>query len=198
MLEWVVKICIAAILFTIVSYILPKSNIRNASTLALSFVFLSVLIMPLSDFTTEIISQKIMLETEKNEIVNQAQNNSAEYQVMEHYKSRIKEEIEKALKERKYVCKDIIVTVDENMSSESFAQILSVALSLSEKREEKEDASINKIEVPNIVIDKHGIKIEKKEDESNSDMKEYENEIKDVIFELTGTDKNKIMIRWSK
>ena len=198
MLEWVVKICIAAILFTIVSYILPKSNIRNASTLALSFVFLSVLIMPLSDFTTEIISQKIMLETEKNEIVNQAQNNSAEYQVMEHYESRIKEEIEKALKERKYVCKDIIVTVDENMSSESFAQILSVALSLSEKREEKEDASINKIEVPNIVIDKHGIKIEKKEDESNSDMKEYENEIKDVIFELTGTDKNKIMIRWSK
>ena len=115
MLEWVVKICIAAILFTVVSYILPKSNIRNASILALSFVFLSILIMPLSDFTTEIISQKIMLETEKSEIVNQAQNNSAEYQVIEHYKSRIKEEIEKALKTKKYICNDIIVTVDENI-----------------------------------------------------------------------------------
>ena len=198
MLEWVVKICVAAILFTVVSYILPKSNIRNAATLALSFVFLSILIMPLSDFTTEIISRKIMLETEKNELVNQAQNNSAEQQVMEHYKSRIIEETEKALKDKKYVCKDIIVNVDENMSSESFAQVLSVALSISKKREEKEDACINKIKVPNIVIDKHGIKIEKEENMSNKDMKVYENEIKDIVFELTGTDKDKIMIRWSE
>ena len=198
MLDWVVKICIAAILFTVVSYILPKSNIRNASTIALSFVFLSILIMPLSDFTTEIISQKIMLETEKNELVNQAQNDSAEHQVIEHYKSRIKEEIEKALKEKKYVCREIIITVDENMSSESFAQVLSVALNISEKKEEKEEASINKIEVPNIVIDKHGIKIEKEESTGNEDMKVYENEIKDMVSELVGTDKSKIMIRWDE
>ena len=198
MLEWVVKICVAAILFTVVSYILPKSNIRNASILALSFVFLSILIMPLSDFTTEIISQKIMLETEKSEIVNQVQNNSAEYQVMEHYKSRIKEEIEKALKAKKYICNDIIVTVDENMSSESFAQVLSVALDISKKKEGKEDDSIKKINVPNIVIDKHGIKIEKEESKGDEDMKSYENDIKDIVSELIGTDKNKIMVRWSE
>lgn len=198
MLSWVVKICVTAIAFTIVSYILPKSNIRNASVLALSFVFLSVLIMPLSDFTTELISRKILLETEKNEIINQTQNNSAEHQVMEHYKNRIKEEIEKALAEKKYVCKDVIVNVDENMSSESFAKVLSVTLNVTEKSEAKEENSINKIKVPNIVIDKHGIRIEKEEIKSDKDMEVYENEIKDIVFELTETDKKKIMIRWGE
>lgn len=198
MFEWVLKVSIVAVLFTVISYILPKSNIRNASMFALSFVFLSLFIMPLSDFTTEITNRKIILETEKNELINQIQGNTPEKQVMEHYKNRIKEEIEKALEQKKYACNEIIVTVDENVSSESFGRVLNIVCNVTEKVEEKKEDSLKKIKVPNIVIDRQGIRIEKEESKVDKDMKVYENEIKDIVFELTGTDKNKIIIRWSE
>ena len=198
MVEWVMKISGAAILFTVVSYILPKSNIRNASMLALSFVFLSVLIIPLTDLTTEFISRKIALDSEKNELLNQVQDSNAQQQVMEHYKNRLKEEIIKSLAEKKYVCKEVVITVDENLSSESFGSVLSVVCTVSEKSEEKKEDSLKKIKVPNIVIDKHGIRIEKKESTENKDMKIYEKDIKDIIFELTGADENRVIIRWGE
>lgn len=198
MFEWVLKVSVVAVLFTVISYILPKSNIRNASMFALSFVFLSLFIMPLSDFTTEITNRKIILETEKNELINQIQGNTPEKQVMEHYKNRIKEEIEKALEQKKYACNEIIVTVDENVSSESFGRVLNIVCNVKEKVEEKKEDSLKKIKVPNIVIDRQGIRIEKEESKVDKDMKVYENEIKDIVFELTGTDKNKIIIRWSE
>lgn len=198
MLEWTYKISVAAILFTAVSYILPRGKIRNAATVALSFLFLTLMVLPLKDFASELVSGKFVLQTEKNELIYQAEDADLERQVMEHYINRISEEIKKTMKNNNYDCKDVTVTVDENTKSESFGSILNVVCNMAKVAKAEEENSVGKVDVPNIVIDRHGIKIEKGEVVSEKDMSEEENKIKNIISQLTGADKSRILIRWSE
>ena len=163
MFEWAYKISVAAILFTAVSYILPQGKIRNASMVALSFLFLTLLMLPLKSFTSELINGKFILETEKNELIYKAEEVYIEHQVMEHYTNRISEEIIKAMKNNNYGCKEIIVTVDENIESENFGSVLNVVCNMVTAEKSEEKNSVGKVNIPNIVIDRHGIKIEKGE-----------------------------------
>ena len=178
MLEWTYKISVAAILFTAVSYILPRGKIRNAATVALSFLFLTLMVLPLKDFASELVSGKFVLQTEKNELIYQAEDADLERQVMEHYINRISEEIKKTMKNNNYDCKDVTVTVDENTKSESFGSVLNVVCNMVKVAKAEEENSVGKVDVPNIVIDRHGIKIEKGEVVSEKDMSEEENKIK--------------------
>ena len=198
MLEWTYKISVAAILFTAVSYILPRGKIRNAATVALSFLFLTLMVLPLKDFASELGSGKFVLQTEKNELIYQAEDADLEHQVMEHYTNRISEEIKKTMKNNNYDCKDVTVTVDENTKSESFGSVLNVVCNMVKVAKAEEENSVWKVDVPNIVIDRHGIKIEKGEVVSEKDMSEEENKIKNIISQLTGADKSRILIRWSE
>lgn len=198
MFEWAYKISVAAILFTAVSYILPQGKIRNASMVALSFLFLTLLMLPLKSFTSELINGKFILETEKNELIYKAEEVYIEHQVMEHYTNRISEEIIKAMKNNNYGCKEIIVTVDENIESENFGSVLNVVCNMVTVEKSEEKNSVGKVNIPNIVIDRHGIKIEKGETVSEKDMSEEEKKVKDIISQLTGADHSRIIIRWSE
>ena len=198
MFEWAYKISVAAILFTAVSYILPHGKIRNASMVALSFLFLTLLMLPLKSFTSELINGKFILETEKNELIYKAEEVYIEHQVMEHYTNRISEEIIKAMKNNNYGCKEIIVTVDENIESENFGSVLNVVCNMVTVEKSEEKNSVGKVNIPNIVIDRHGIKIEKGETVSEKDMSEEEKKVKDIISQLTGADHSRIIIRWSE
>lgn len=198
MFEWAYKISVAAILFTAVSYVLPQGKIRNASMVALSFLFLTLLMLPLKSFTSELINGKFILETEKNELIYKAEEVYIEHQVMEHYTNRISEEIIKAMKNNNYGCKEIIVTVDENIESENFGSVLNVVCNMVTVEKSEEKNSVGKVNFPNIVIDRHGIKIEKGETVSEKDMSEEEKKVKDIISQLTGADHSRIIIRWSE
>ena len=198
MFEWAYKISVAAILFTAVSYVLPQGKIRNASMVALSFLFLTLLMLPLKSFTSELINGKFILETEKNELIYKAEEVYIEHQVMEHYTKRISEEIIKAMKNNNYGCKEIIVTVDENIESENFGSVLNVVCNMVTVEKSEEKNSVGKVNIPNIVIDRHGIKIEKGETVSEKDMSEEEKKVKDIISQLTGADHSRIIIRWSE
>lgn len=198
MFEWAYKISVAAILFTAVSYVLPQGKIRNASMVALSFLFLTLLMLPLKSFTSELINGKFILETEKNELIYKAEEVYIEHQVMEHYTNRISEEIIKAMKNNNYGCKEIIVTVDENIESENFGSVLNVVCNMVTVEKSEEKNSVGKVTIPNIVIDRHGVKIEKGETVSEKDMSEEEKKVKEIISQLTGADHSRIIIRWSE
>lgn len=198
MFESAYKISVAAILFTAVSYILPQGKIRNASMVALSFLFLTLLMLPLKSFTSELINGKFILEAEKNELIYKAEEVYIEHQVMEHYTNRISEEIIKAMNNNNYGCKEIIVTVDENIESENFGSVLNVVCNMVTVEKSEEKNSVGKVNIPNIVIDRHGIKIEKGETVSEKDMSEEEKKVKDIISQLTGADHSRIIIRWSE
>ena len=120
MFEWTVKISVAAVLFTLVSYILPKGNIQKASLTALSFFFIAIIMLPLKNVTAELINKKFLLEAEKNQLISQIEGNSAEAEVIKYYVERISEEVKKSLSNKKFECVKIDVTVNEDMSSEDF------------------------------------------------------------------------------
>ena len=194
MFEWTVKISVAAVLFTLVSYILPKGNIQKASLTALSFLFLAIIMLPLKNVTAELINKKFLLEAEKNQLISQIEGNSAEAEVIKYYVERISEEVKKSLTNKKFECVKIDVTVNEDMSSEDFGKVLNVICDLKVKEDKKD--TLDKIKVPDIVIDKGGIRIESDDKTQKPDMTSYEKEIKEIINELTGVDINRITIRW--
>lgn len=194
MFEWTVKISVAAVLFTLVSYILPKGNIQKASLTALSFLFLAIIMLPLKNVTAELINKKFLLEAEKNQLISQIEGNSAEAEVIKYYVERISEEVKKSLSNKKFECVKIDVTVNEDMSSEDFGKVLNVICDLKVKEDKKD--TLDKIKVPDIVIDKGGIRIESDDKTQKPDMTAYEKEIKEIVNELTGVDINRITIRW--
>lgn len=194
MFEWTVKISVAAVLFTLVSYILPKGNIQKASLTALSFLFLAIIMLPLKNVTAELINKKFLLEAEKNQLISQIEGNSAEAEVIKYYVERISEEVKKSLSNKKFECVKIDVTVNEDMSSEDFGKVLNVICDLKVKEDKKD--TLDKIKVPDIVIDKGGIRIESDDKTQKPDMTSYEKEIKEIINELTGVEINRITIRW--
>ena len=194
MFEWTVKISVAAVLFTLVSYILPKGNIQKASLTALSFLFLAIIMLPLKNVTAELINKNFLLEAEKNQLISQIEGNSAEAEVIKYYVERISEEVKKSLSNKKFECVKIDVTVNEDMYSEDFGKVLNVICDLKVKEDKKD--TLDKIKVPDIVIDKGGIRIESDDKTQKPDMTSYEKEIKEIINELTGVDINRITIRW--
>lgn len=196
---WVVKISAAAVALTAASYFLPRGNIKKAAMLAFSFLFLTVLLLPLKNFTYEILGKRAELTLEKNLLLAETGENTAEKQVMERYKERIAEEIKAALSKSKLDCSNLIVVVDENGDSETFGYVTSVRCDILPVKEEKKN-TIEKVTVPEIVIDLHGIRVETKTEETEPDEAEkrsYEQKAAAVIAELTGAEKSHITVKWS-
>lgn len=194
MFEWIIKISIASVLFTLASFILPKGNIQKASLTALSFLFLAIIIVPLKNITSELINKKLTLEYEKNQLISQIETNSAETEVIKYYVNRISVEVKESLENKKYKCDNIAITVNEDTSSKDFGKVLNVICDLKVNHEDEKN-TIDKIKVPDIVIDKNGIKFENN-DTQKPDMSPHEKEVKEIIRELTGVDINRITIRW--
>ena len=196
MYSWVIKIAAAAVALTVVGYILPKGNIKKAAMLALAFLFLTILLLPLKDFTSNILSEKAALNIEKNTLLLQTEENAVQKQVMERYKERIGEEIRSSLGKMSIACSDITI----NPNSETFGYVLSIACSISH-REEISKNTIEKVKVPEIVIDRNGVRLES-ETEGNSEQeavrKEYEKKAAATIAELTGTAEEHINVKWSE
>lgn len=196
---WVVKISAAAVALTAASYFLPRGNIKKAAMLAFSFLFLTVLLLPLKNFTYEILGKRAELTLEKNLLLAETGENTAEKQVMERYKERIAEEIKAALSKSKLDCSNLIVVVDENGDSETFGYVTSVRCDILPVKEEKKN-TIEKVTVPEIVIDLHGIRVETKTEETGpeeAEKRSYEQKAAAVIAELTGAEKSHITVKWS-
>ena len=175
MFEWTIKISVASVLFTLVSYILPKGNIQKASLTALSFLFLAIIMLPLKNVTAELMNKKFALENEKNQLISQIESSRAEDEVIKYYIARVSEEVKKSLENKKYECKNIVIAVNEDTSSKDFGKVLNVVCDLKVKENKKD--TIGKIKVPDIVIDKSGIRIESDDKNINPDMSVYENDI---------------------
>ena len=97
MLEWAVKISCAAVLFTVISYVLPGGKLRKASLTTMSFIFLTLIMLPLKDVAADIINRKYILEEEKNSVINQVESGNINSQIIKEYKTRIEDEIIKII-----------------------------------------------------------------------------------------------------
>ena len=190
MYGWVIKIAAAAVVMTVAGYILPKGNIKKAAMLALSFLFLTTLLLPLKNFTSELLEGKAAVNLE---------DSGMEKQIMEQYKERLSEEIASALEQQSIFCSNLSITVDEDIESETFGYVLSVSCSIS-GAEESAQNTIEKIRVPEIVIDLNGIRVEDANEnasEQDAAQREMERRAAAVIAELTGAEESHINVKWS-
>lgn len=197
MLEWAVKISCAAVLFTVISYVLPGGKLRKASLTTMSFIFLTLIMLPLKDVAADIINRKYILEEEKNSVINQVESGNINSQIIKEYKTRIEDEIIKELEVNNYKCNKVFVSVDENTDSEKFGNVLNVVCDMTVKREIEKENAVDSIKVPQIVIDKSGIRIESDNEKNEVDLSGEETKIAEIIADVTGVDKSRILIRWS-
>ena len=196
MYEWIVKISAAAVALGAVGYILPKGTVKNAAMVSLSFLFLTVLMLPLNNFASNLLSEKTELEIEKNLLLEQTDDSSIFNQIMEKYKTRIEEEICKAFDDTNFECTSAEVSVDENDESQTFGEVLSIFCHMS-YNEKAPQNTIEEVTIPEITIDWDGVKIENGESKNEeTDLKKYESQIKEIVSELTGADYDRINIRW--
>lgn len=200
MYGWVLKIAAAAVTLTAMGYILPKGNIKKAAMLAFSFLFLTVLLLPLKNFTSGLILEKTSLQIEKNTLLSQTEDSLAEKQVIERYKERIGEEIVSTLGKMSIACSDVTIAVDEDLNSETFGYVLSVACRISRPEEASKNA-IGKVKVPEIVIDLNGVRLEdgtENQEEQEAARKEFIKKAAAAIAELTGAEEDRINVKWSE
>lgn len=197
MLEWAVKLSCAAVLFTVISYVLPGGKLRKASLTTMSFIFLTLIMLPLKDVAADIINRKYILEEEKNSVINQVESGNINSQIIKEYKTRIEDEIIKELEVNNYMCNKVFVSVDENTESEKFGNVLNVVCDMTVKRENEKENAVDSIKVPQIVIDKSGIRIESDTEKNEVDLSGEEAKIAEIIAVVTGVDKSRILIRWS-
>ena len=197
MLEWAVKISCAAVLFTVISYVLPGGKLRKASLTTMSFIFLTLIMLPLKDVAADIINRKYILEKEKNSVINQVESGNINNQIIEEYKKRIAEEIIRELEVNNFNCIKAFVSVDEKTDSEKFCNVLNVVCDMTVKRENEKENSVDSIKVPQIVIDKSGIRIESDTEKEEVDLSDEETIIAEIVANVTGVDKSRILIRWS-
>lgn len=197
MLEWAVKISCTAVLFTVISYVLPGGKLRKASLTTMSFIFLTLIMLPLKDVAADIINRKYILEKEKNSVINQVESGNINNQIIEEYKKRIADEIIRELEVNNFNCIKAFVSVDEKTDSEKFCNVLNVVCDMTVKRENEKENSVDSIKVPQIVIDKSGIRIESDTEKEEVDLSDEETIIAEIVANVTGVDKSRILIRWS-
>ena len=94
-------------------------------------------------------------------------------------------------------CIKALLRVDENTDSEKFGNVLNVVCDMTVKRENEKENSVDSIKVPQIVIDKSGIRIESDTEKEEVDLSDEETIIAEIVANVTGVDKSRILIRWS-
>lgn len=201
MTEWVLRISAAAVALTVSGYILPKGGVKNAAMLAMGFLFLTILLPPLGNLAESFINERAVLEAEKNMLASQIDDDKALGDIMKNYKERISDEITSALNSLQVSCSNISINVDESPDSETFGYVLAVNCEIyAAQPEQSSGQGIDKVTVPEIIIDFSGIHIESdsnEENEKNEYIESVTRKAADTIASVTGADKNNIHVKWS-
>lgn len=198
MYEWIIKISAMSVALGAIGYILPKGTLRKTSLVALSFLFLSVMVMPLGNFAANLMGYKTKIDIEKDLLLSKIEGNNVYAEVMTEYKKKIEEEVQKAFARTKYKCVGVNVNVNENSESETFGEVTSVFCHMSYE-ENKSGNTIDKVTVPEINIDWGGVHIGKKDDiTEDGDTGKYDKEIKEIVSSVTGAEIGRIYVRWER
>jgi hypothetical protein len=190
--------------------LVPDGNIKKTCKVAFGFVFLAVIISPLTDladgFFKNINNNKIQVNLAYSELLAGVKD-AEEYnmytdEVMNQYVNRLEKEVNDALMGIGVVS-DTVIVVNRDIESDSFGFVASVSCNVRLEDGKKEKKSIVKPidKIDKIVIGTDGIKVKKHKDEEgekkiSEEKKEKEKEIRYVVSLLLGVDEKNISIDW--
>ncbi len=198
MYGWIIKVCATAVVLNIISYIIPNGRIKSAALVAMGFMFVTIILPPIRLAKNELLNKKYFIEAERNILVSQVkQDDYSTYdEIINAYKKRLETEIKGKLSEKGYALRDINITVNCDEKNEEFGKVINVVVAVSANAKE-ENRNINRVEIPEIVIDRNGISIDvENESDNEKDMKEDEKIVKEIINNFTGVSDKYIKIRW--
>lgn len=210
MKEWLFTIIVSSFLLTMLLQLVPDGNIKKTCKVAFGFVFLAVIISPLTDladgFFKNINNNKIQVNLAYSELLAGVKD-AEEYnmytdEVMNQYVNRLEKEVKDALMGIGVVS-DTVIVVNRDIESDSFGFVASVSCNVRLEDGKKEKKSIVKPidKIDKIVIGTDGIKVKKHKDEEgekkiSEEKKEKEKEIRYVVSLLLGVDEKNISIDW--
>ena len=210
MKEWLFTIIVSSFLLTMLLQLVPDGNIKKTCKVAFGFVFLAVIISPLTDladgFFKNINNNKIQVNLAYSELLAGVKD-AEEYnmytdEVMNQYVNRLEKEVNDALMGIGVVS-DTVIVVNRDIESDSFGFVASVSCNVRLEDGKKEKKSIVKPidKIDKIVIGTDGIKVKKHKDEEgekkiSEEKKEKEKEIRYVVSLLLGVDERNISIDW--
>lgn len=182
---WAKSIILAVIIATIIEMILPNNNNRKYIKTIIGVYILFVIISPIikkfsnNSIAVDASEYKNFFNTE---IESSYDTNTINTRLNSTYITSIKSDINNRLKEKGYKVDSLNVDV-ELVNEEKYGTIKSITL------------SVSKIKDENSIVDKVIINISNENTESKSNLSQNnKNEIKELLSETYGIDKNNIVI----
>lgn len=192
MSTWVIKLIAASLTLTVCSFILPTGNIKKTAVMLFGFLFVSVLVAPVSLIAEKdlINEARLLFVSEYNKEINiEGQGGSA---VVKEYTATIANVIKNYINDNSnYYCDSCRVYVNDDIESPDFGKITTVYCYISEEKKDNSIIQSNKNQIHQIVIDINGIHTEK--DNKPSDDS-YKDKARKLVAEYLKIDINKIHI----
>ncbi|NLN03558.1 MAG: stage III sporulation protein AF [Clostridiaceae bacterium] len=174
MKEWLFTIIASSFLLTLLLQLVPDGNIKKTCKVAFGFVFLAIIVSPLTDlvdgFFKNLNDNKIRVNMLYSELLAGVKD-VEEYdmhaeEVINEYVRRLEKEVDNALVGIG-VNSNTVIVVNRDIDSESFGYVTSVSCSVSMEDVKKEQKGIVKPidKIGKIVIGTDGIKVRKQKDE---------------------------------
>lgn len=210
MKEWLFGVITTSLILTLLLQLVPDGNIKNTVSIGFGFVFLLVIVSPLTGMISSLISNvannKIYANIAYNDLLgdlhNRGENNEYTENVLDQYVERLQNEVNKAVEINGNKCSSV-VSVNRDIASDSFGHVLSVQCNVSKDNntviEEKKGIvkPIDRIE--KIVIGSKGIGVSRPGDDDKDmteEMRQMETSIKNAVSFILDIDKEYILVEW--
>lgn len=193
--EWITTVAAAAIIISLISMLLPKSNIKNTAMLAFGILFVFITVTPVIKFlstgTINLTKVKIENEIEAAAIKEATGKNDEAYilKVIDEYKSRLMKETEKSLSTVSEVqSADLNIEINENYNDKKFGEVTKVECKMRLKEDNQTESKIKPVDrISRIEITLKGIKAVNDYEKEQEETKNLEEEAvkKDVLNQIT-------------
>lgn len=192
MSEWIVKIIATSLLLTICTYILPSGNIKKTALVLFGFVFVSVLVQPVANFSENDIFEEARLIFSGKYKAEAIQGEGGKMVVTE-YTTQIENLVTERINiDSSLYCSHCKVYVNGDIESPDFGRIETIYCYVSEKETDDSLIKDDDDSIDRIVIDINGIHSGKEDEEMQDEA--YKERACAVVAEYLQIDREKIHI----
>jgi len=189
MIEWISTVAAVAMVLSLMSMLLPKSNIKNTAMLAFGLIFVLVTVTPVIKFVSSgsinMTKVKIENEIQAAAIKEDANNNDELYlaKVVKEYKDRLNKETENSLSTINEVqSAEFNITINEDYNNVKFGEVIKFECKIVLKKDNQPESKIKPVNrISKIEITLKGINV------VNDFQKEVEN-TKNIVEEAVKKD----------
>lgn len=187
---WLTTVITGSLFLSVIASLLPENGVKKAALTAFGFVFLAIIVSPVTDainggFSLDVLMMESIAETENEEGEDYISS------VAREYKARLEQECE-AMLETENFTPEITVAIDEDTEQGSFGSIIWVKCLLTKDLSTGE-SNIKKHYIEKIVIDFDGISTDDSDDTENDTVKEY---VEETLSDFLGIKKEAVYVQF--